>query len=416
MTRERQAVVFKGVRRVARSCAVPGRGVAPPGPRGARSRGARVASRARAALDRRDLERAGGCRGCRVGRQGAARPDRLAALGRVRGPGAGRRRVSSRLGACSAEGRTGLRVLAAGCSSISAESLRVSRARCSTSRRSRSSTPRPRRSINKRVAAAVGAQSAAFVPLVYGERVIAVLAIATTRERRTFSADELGPLRTLAAEAALALERARSASALEDALEREQLVSSIARKVRSELDLDGVVRVAVEEIARRASVDPLLRASRRQRRARTSSRPRLRAESAPPVPPDAVGRAARREPGPQGPEDGDRGGRRGGARRRRKRAVCSTSVCGPFSRHPFSCSTARSASWSCSDRSPTRGRSPSAGSPRPWHASWASAFTPRVSSVRTSSDSLSRALFSGPRRSSPASSTSRRSFSSLSSS
>lgn len=101
--------------------------------------------------------------------------------------------------------------------------------------------------INQAVARTVGAQSAAFVPLVAGERVIAVLAVATTTEKRAFSPEELGPLRTVAAETALALERARSASALEVALERERLVSSIARKVRSELDFDAVLRVAVEE-------------------------------------------------------------------------------------------------------------------------------------------------------------------------
>jgi two-component system, OmpR family, phosphate regulon sensor histidine kinase PhoR len=104
--------------------------------------------------------------------------------------------------------------------------------------------------INHSVAAAVGARSAAFVPLVSGERVIAVLAIATIHERRAFSAEELGPLRTLASEAAVALERAGSASALQDALDREQLVSSIARKVRSELDLEALLHVAVEELAR----------------------------------------------------------------------------------------------------------------------------------------------------------------------
>jgi two-component system, OmpR family, phosphate regulon sensor histidine kinase PhoR len=103
--------------------------------------------------------------------------------------------------------------------------------------------------IKQSVAEAVGARSAAFLPLVSGERVIGVLAIATTGERRAFSTEELGPLRTLASEAAIALERARSASALQDALDRERLVSSIARKVRSELDLEAVVRVAIEELA-----------------------------------------------------------------------------------------------------------------------------------------------------------------------
>jgi PAS domain S-box-containing protein len=104
--------------------------------------------------------------------------------------------------------------------------------------------------INQSIAGAIGARSAAFVPLVSGERVIGVLAIATTNDRRAFSPEELGPLRTLAAEAALALERARSASALEEALDRERLVSAIAHKVRSELDLHAVLRVAVEETAR----------------------------------------------------------------------------------------------------------------------------------------------------------------------
>lgn len=103
--------------------------------------------------------------------------------------------------------------------------------------------------ISQSVADAVGARSAAFVPLVSGERVIGVLAIATTHERRAFSAEELGPLRTLASEAAVALERARSASALQEALDRERLVSSIAGKVRSELDLEALLHVAVEELA-----------------------------------------------------------------------------------------------------------------------------------------------------------------------
>ncbi len=71
--------------------------------------------------------------------------------------------------------------------------------------------------INKLVAQTVGAHSAAFVPLVSGERVIAVLAIATTHERRDFSTEELGPLRTLAAEAALDDPRTRAGALLHQA-------------------------------------------------------------------------------------------------------------------------------------------------------------------------------------------------------
>jgi PAS domain S-box-containing protein len=108
--------------------------------------------------------------------------------------------------------------------------------------------------VNRRLAEKVGAKSAVFVPLVSDEKVSAVLVIATTRERRVFTGEELALLQALAAETALAFDRARSASALAEALERERLVASIGRKVRSELDLEAVLRVAVEEIGRAMGV------------------------------------------------------------------------------------------------------------------------------------------------------------------
>ncbi|HYZ18686.1 MAG TPA: GAF domain-containing protein [Gaiellaceae bacterium] len=106
--------------------------------------------------------------------------------------------------------------------------------------------------VSRRLAERVGAKSAAFVPLVADEQVRAVLVVATTEKPRVFEADELSLLQTLAAEAALALERTRSASELAEALERERIVSSIGRKVRSELDVEAVLRVAVEETGRAA--------------------------------------------------------------------------------------------------------------------------------------------------------------------
>ena len=100
----------------------------------------------------------------------------------------------------------------------------------------------------------LGVQSVAYVPLIAGERVIAVLVAASTRAPRTFGSEELGLMQTLAAEAALALERTRSASALQDALERERLIARIARKVRSELDVDAVLAVAVAETGKALGV------------------------------------------------------------------------------------------------------------------------------------------------------------------
>ena len=101
--------------------------------------------------------------------------------------------------------------------------------------------------VNRPVLERVGAKSAAWLPLLSGERVIAVLAAATTRERRSFSGEELALLQALAGEAALALERTRSLAALERALERERLVARISRDVRSQTDVDAVLAVAVTE-------------------------------------------------------------------------------------------------------------------------------------------------------------------------
>ena len=100
--------------------------------------------------------------------------------------------------------------------------------------------------VNRGLAERSGARSAVFVPLASEERVPAVLVLATIEAPRAFTGDELSLIQALAAEAALAFDRAHSAEALADALQRERLIASIGRKVRSELDLDDVLRVAVE--------------------------------------------------------------------------------------------------------------------------------------------------------------------------
>jgi GAF domain-containing protein len=74
--------------------------------------------------------------------------------------------------------------------------------------------------VSRRLAERVGAESAVFIPLTSSGRVHAVLVGATTKERRLFATDEIAALEGLAGEAALAIERAQSSSALGDALER----------------------------------------------------------------------------------------------------------------------------------------------------------------------------------------------------
>ena len=104
--------------------------------------------------------------------------------------------------------------------------------------------------VSQRLAKAAHAKSGAFVPLIVEERVVGVLVAAPTKERRAFTPEELRLMQALAGEAAISLDRTRSAHALDQALARERLVGKISRRVRSVHDLDAVTRVAVTETGR----------------------------------------------------------------------------------------------------------------------------------------------------------------------
>ncbi|HEU4942379.1 MAG TPA: GAF domain-containing protein [Gaiellaceae bacterium] len=108
--------------------------------------------------------------------------------------------------------------------------------------------------VNRRLAERVGAKSAAFVPVVSGPRVLAVLVAASTSRRRAFPPEEMVRLEALAGETALALEKAHSAAQLQEALVRERLVAAIGERVRSEHDVEAVLRVAVEEVGKATDV------------------------------------------------------------------------------------------------------------------------------------------------------------------
>lgn len=111
--------------------------------------------------------------------------------------------------------------------------------------------------VSPRLVKHVGAQSGAWIPMIAEERVIGVLSVASTDVKRAFSTEELALLQALSSEAALALDRLRSASALSDALEREQRIADIVRHIRAELDPAEVVRVARDELTRALSLDSI---------------------------------------------------------------------------------------------------------------------------------------------------------------
>jgi len=102
--------------------------------------------------------------------------------------------------------------------------------------------------VSPRLVERLGVKSGVWVPLVAEDRVIGVLVASTTREQHAFTPEEIALLQALAGEAALALERLRSAEALKVALAREQLVAEIARRIHGELDVDEVARVASEQV------------------------------------------------------------------------------------------------------------------------------------------------------------------------
>ena len=108
--------------------------------------------------------------------------------------------------------------------------------------------------VSTRMVEATGAKSLAFVPLVVAEHVVAVLVAGAVTERKAFTSDELNQLQRIARSGAPALDRARSTVGLAEALERERFVARISARVRSELDIDELVRVAVEATGRELGV------------------------------------------------------------------------------------------------------------------------------------------------------------------
>jgi PAS domain S-box-containing protein len=116
--------------------------------------------------------------------------------------------------------------------------------------------------VSRRLADAVGAKSAAFVPLLVEERVTAVISIATLDEPRVFSNEDLAVMQTLASEAAVAFDRLRAGVALEEALKRneEQLAQQAAllraaHVLSSELDLPVVLQRLADQLAQLLEAD-----------------------------------------------------------------------------------------------------------------------------------------------------------------
>jgi len=116
--------------------------------------------------------------------------------------------------------------------------------------------------VSRRIVDAVGVRSAAYVPLIAQARIVAVLALGVTGERRAFTTEELNALDRLGSEAAIALERTRAASELAEALERERRRSEqqrallrAAQVLATDLELGPVLERLVTQLAELMHVD-----------------------------------------------------------------------------------------------------------------------------------------------------------------
>jgi PAS domain S-box-containing protein len=116
--------------------------------------------------------------------------------------------------------------------------------------------------ISARLAKMAGAKSGAWIPMIAEDRVVGVLVLASTVEKRVFAPEELTLLQGIAGEAAIALDRLSSAAALADALDenrrrlaQQSALLDAAQVVTGELELDLVLDRLVEEVTKLLDAD-----------------------------------------------------------------------------------------------------------------------------------------------------------------
>jgi PAS domain S-box-containing protein len=112
--------------------------------------------------------------------------------------------------------------------------------------------------VSNRLAGAVGAKSAAFVPLLVGERVTGVVSVATLSERRVFPSESLAAMQALVSEAAVALEPLRARLALEESehrLAQQRALARAAHTLGNDLDPAEIPRRLVGELVQLLDAD-----------------------------------------------------------------------------------------------------------------------------------------------------------------
>jgi GAF domain-containing protein/HAMP domain-containing protein len=96
----------------------------------------------------------------------------------------------------------------------------------------------------------IGAEAQCWLgmPILIGDKAIGLMAVQSKTTSHLYDENHLGLLNSVAAQAAIAIENARLFSQIQARARREQILREITARVRSSVDVDTIMRTAVQEI------------------------------------------------------------------------------------------------------------------------------------------------------------------------
>jgi GAF domain-containing protein len=100
-----------------------------------------------------------------------------------------------------------------------------------------------------------GAPAALVAPITLRGEVIGVLGLHDAQDGREWTADEIALIRAIADQMSLAIENARLLEETQQRAERERLIADITTRVRTYMDLEGIMQTAVRELGAALGAD-----------------------------------------------------------------------------------------------------------------------------------------------------------------
>jgi GAF domain-containing protein len=88
------------------------------------------------------------------------------------------------------------------------------------------------------------------VPIIYGNQILGVISAQSTTQPGLYREFERDLLTTVASQAAIAIENARSFQTTQRRAEREATINAISQKIQSATSVEGAIQTAIEELGR----------------------------------------------------------------------------------------------------------------------------------------------------------------------